>query len=37
MEDPAGIAAQVNDFLGSGLDINAMNRAVDRSLYRQRT
>ncbi len=33
---PADVAIQVNDFLGGGLDIDAMARAVEEALYRQR-
>jgi hypothetical protein len=34
--DPAPIAAQIDRFLGGGLDIEAMARAVEPSLYRNR-
>jgi hypothetical protein len=34
--DPAAVAARVADFLGGGLDVEAMARAVDPALYRQR-
>jgi hypothetical protein len=34
--DPAPVAAEVNRFLGGGLDVDAMARTVDPSLYRNR-
>ena len=34
--DPAPIAAEIDRFLGGGLDIEAMARAVEPSLYRNR-
>lgn len=34
--DPAPVAAEVNRFLGGGLDVDAMSRTVDPSLYRNR-
>jgi hypothetical protein len=37
VEDPAGIAARVNAFVGGQLDENAMRAAVDASLYRNRS
>jgi hypothetical protein len=36
LERPTDAATEVGDFLGGGLDIAAMARAVDESLYRQR-
>ena len=36
MTDPAPIAAEVNRFLGGGLDVDAMIRTVEPSLYRNR-
>jgi len=36
IDDPAGQVAKINDFLGGGLDTDAMNKVVDPSLYRQR-
>ncbi len=35
--EPAAIAAQVNQFLGGGLDCGKMAAAVDPALYRNRT
>lgn len=34
--DPAPVAAEVNRFLGGGIDVDAMSRTVDPSLYRNR-
>ena len=34
--DPQPAAAGVNDFLGAGLDVSAMTRAVNQGLYRNR-
>ncbi len=36
INDPMGVANQVNDFLGGGLDVNAMAAVVDKKLYRNR-
>jgi hypothetical protein len=36
VEDPAGVARAVNEFLGGELDEAAMRQAVDASLYRNR-
>ena len=36
VEDPAGVAREVNAFLGGKLDETAMREAVDASLYRNR-
>ena len=36
LSDPKVGAARVDAFLGGGLDVAAMERAVDRSLYRSR-
>ena len=36
VEDPAEVARKVNEFLGGGLDVEAMAASVDPSLYRQR-
>ena len=36
MADPTPAAAAVNEFLGGGLDVAAMLRNIDPSLYRQR-
>ncbi len=36
MADPSSAAAAVNDFLGGGLDVDAMLSNVDPKLYRQR-
>jgi hypothetical protein len=36
IRQPAEAAAEVSNFLGGGLVIEAMARAVDESLYRQR-
>ena len=36
VEDPAGVAREVNAFLGGGLDEAAMREAVDAALYRNR-
>lgn len=35
--DPAGMAAKIDDFLGGGLDREAMAAVVDPALYRQRS
>ena len=35
--DPAPLARQVDQFLGGGLDVDAMTRVVDPSLYRNRS
>lgn len=35
-QDPRGEAAQVNEFLGGMLDVDAMVEVVDQSLYRNR-
>jgi len=35
-EEPAAAIAKINDFLGGGLDVAAMARAIDPSLYRHR-
>ncbi len=37
IEDPVGSARLVNEFLGGGLDEGAMRKAVDASLYRNRS
>jgi LPS sulfotransferase NodH len=37
LRDPSGAAASVQDFLQRELDVDAMARQVDPSLYRQRT
>jgi hypothetical protein len=34
--DPRAVAAEIDAFLGGGLDVGAMARAVDPALYRQR-
>ena len=34
--DPAPLAHEVDRFLGGGLDLDAMTRVVDPSLYRNR-
>jgi hypothetical protein len=36
INDPAAQVAKINDFLGGGLDTDAMTSVVDPSLYRQR-
>ena len=36
LADPVGCLAQVNDFLGLSLDLEAMTAVVDPTLYRQR-
>jgi hypothetical protein len=36
MQDPDPIATRVNEFLGLGLDHEAMLGAIDQNLYRQR-
>jgi hypothetical protein len=36
VENPAETARRVNEFLGGGLDEDAMRSAVDGSLYRNR-
>jgi hypothetical protein len=36
INDPMAVAQQVNDFLGGGLDVQAMAAVVDRKLYRNR-
>lgn len=36
INDPAAQVAKINDFLGGGLDTDAMMNVVDPSLYRQR-
>lgn len=36
IQDPASVAAELNRFLGGKLDCDAMVRAVDSRLYRQR-
>jgi len=36
LEDPEGVASQVNVFLGGKLDVEKMAEAVDPSLYRNR-
>ncbi|MEE8369077.1 MAG: sulfotransferase domain-containing protein [Thermoanaerobaculia bacterium] len=36
IEDPESAARQIDDFLGGGLDVEAMARVVDRKLYRNR-
>jgi hypothetical protein len=36
MQEPAAIAAQVNEFLGGQLDVEEMTGAVDPALYRNR-
>lgn len=35
--DPAPLAAEVDRFLGGGLDVEAMSRVIDPSLYRNRS
>jgi hypothetical protein len=36
IERPTEVAVEVDEFLGGGLDVEAMARAVDGALYRQR-
>ncbi len=36
IKDPMFVANQVNDFLGGGLDVQAMAAVVDKKLYRNR-
>ncbi len=36
MQDPAAELTKVNEFLGGGLDVEAMAATVDKSLYRNR-
>ena len=36
IQDPAGHAREVNDFLGGRLDVSAMAAAVEKRLYRNR-
>lgn len=36
IKDPTAVAAQVNDFLGGELDVQAMAAVVDKKLYRNR-
>ncbi len=36
VEEPRGEAERMNEFLGGGLDVEAMVAAVDRQLYRNR-
>lgn len=36
INDPLGMAVRVSEFLGGGLDVDAMGGAVDSSLYRNR-
>jgi hypothetical protein len=36
IDDPAGTAAKVNEFLGGRLDISGMAETVDKKLYRNR-
>jgi len=36
LQDPVGEARKINQFLGGGLDVQAMASAVDHSLHRQR-
>jgi hypothetical protein len=36
LEDPLGQAGKINQFLGEGLDVQAMASVVDHSLHRQR-
>jgi hypothetical protein len=36
LADPVGQAERIGRFLGGGLDLDAMTRVVDPSLYRQR-
>jgi hypothetical protein len=36
INDPRHVVQQLSDFLGHGLDIAAMLRVPDASLYRQR-
>ena len=36
LDDPAGQAKRINDFLGGGLNVDKMAAVADRSLYRNR-
>lgn len=37
IDEPAGEAHKINEFLGGGLDVETMSSVVDRKLYRNRS